>query len=267
VYRPVALASQAKNARLATPAHSGAPPVYRPFAATSQLRPAGAPPVYRPFASASQPNGRPSVAQGFLLVLPAQVQIHGKKQPYYGKTRTVIQLAPSIRTADTNIKGLENNIKHQAGTARPYAGITDRAYPGITAAKYQLQFAEFTYKGSNYHLSYTSVDQYHVTDESAGRIHYWFKIGTDELEDIHEWPPGPKGHDKPLSDLPEDVHALVKFLFSRDLPTPGTITAQKAKEDRIKEAAERWRDDSFESYDDALAAAREDEHWEAAWWE
>jgi hypothetical protein len=48
VYPPVPAASQQKTASLATPAGSGAPPVYRPFASTSQLKPTGAPPMYRP---------------------------------------------------------------------------------------------------------------------------------------------------------------------------------------------------------------------------
>jgi hypothetical protein len=56
VHPPQASASQ-QNASPVTP---GAPPVYRPFALTSQLKPAGAPPVYRPTSVSSQRKASPA---------------------------------------------------------------------------------------------------------------------------------------------------------------------------------------------------------------
>ena len=52
---PVTVASQRK-ASFSTPARSGAPPIYRPFASTYQLTLTGAPPVYRPVTSTPQPK-------------------------------------------------------------------------------------------------------------------------------------------------------------------------------------------------------------------
>ena len=119
----------------------------------------------------------------------------------------VIQLAPSIRTADDNIKGLE------AGTL---------AYPGVTAAKYADQFTSFTFKDTTYHISYMAAGDYHITDESAGRVHYFFKIGNDELEDRKPSMPSKSKpqNDKKLSDLPADVFEFVQTLFKQDLMSP-----------------------------------------------
>ena len=243
VYRPVAPAAQAKNASVAAPAHSGAPPIYRPFAATSQLKPsspavyrpqAGAPPVYRPFTAtshlkspgappvycpvrpAAQPKnafcaararwGAPSVYSR-QSAIQRQTTLGAMMASGYTKAGTVIQLAPSIRTADDNIKGLE------AGTL---------AYPGVTAAKYADQFTSFTFKDTTYHISYMAAGDYHITDESAGRVHYFFKIGNDELEDRKPSMPSKSKpqNDKKLSDLPADVYEFVQTLFKQDLMSP-----------------------------------------------
>src|SRR5436305_7977732 len=89
-YRSFCVAGAQAKARSSTtdkaprPAFSGAPPVYRPVATTSQLKPAGAPPVYRPVAPAAQ-------AKNASVAAPA----HSGAPPVYRPFAATSQLKPS----------------------------------------------------------------------------------------------------------------------------------------------------------------------------
>jgi hypothetical protein len=268
VYRPVAAALQPKNASPGVSVRSAAPPVYRPFAAVSQLKPAGAPPVYRPAASALQPKnaafalpirsgappvyhprhtappvpvvqprGLPAVAQRRLSVAPAPIQMP--------KTRTVIQLAPSILTMDANLAGLKN------GT---------RGYPDVNDASPSDKAPGFTYKSKTYHFTFIP-DMYHLTDESDGKHHYFFRFGADGLEDINRFPHSTsrKGHDHPLSSLPDKgLLELVQKLFNEDLSHPTALALDQGKEEEIKKIAREYVQLGIcATFSEALALARE----------
>jgi hypothetical protein len=154
-------------------------------------------------------------------------------------------MAPSIRTMDANIRGLE-------------AG--ERAYTGVTKAKSKDQYSEFTFNGRDYHVSFTGHEQYHITDETAGRKHYWFKIGVSELEDLpkRDWPADTK-KDHALSALPLEVLKLVQALFGETLPHPTVLKLAIEKREAAKKIASDWVSEGvYDDFEEAFAAAMED---------
>jgi hypothetical protein len=266
VYRPVAPASQPKNASPAAALRSGAPPVYRPqqsivVATVPSARQPSAPgrglaPNANPQAAQLQPAAQGKIAQRHALpfqagqprstILPAPVvQRRGLFAiANHSNTRTVIQRAPTIRTLDTNLAAIKNGTGAYPGVSNPI--VSDKA-PG------------FTFNGKTYHFTFIT-DMYHLTDEVDGKHHYFFKIGTDSLEDIHHFPHSTsrKGHDHPLSGHPDkELLKFVQKVFNEALEHPGALARQQEEEEEIKKLAlELMGQDNTLTYEEAFALAQ-----------
>jgi hypothetical protein len=270
VYRPVAPISQAKSASTTAPGVSSAPPVYRPFTVAAQLKPAiAAPPVYRPAPAVSQPksasliparSGVPPIYRPQAAVQPKAVQLRkapsGAAQPpsipatapviqrFARPAASVIQRSPSMRTLDANLAGIKDK---------------SRAYPGISDASPSDKAPGFTYKGKTYHFTFIP-DIYHLTDEADGKHHYFFKFGAEGLEDIHKFPHSlsRKGHDHPLSELPDkDLLKFVQRLFTKTLLHPTALAVKLERKEQTKKLAdELWATEGYATYADAYADAR-----------
>jgi hypothetical protein len=155
--------------------------------------------------------------------------------------RAVIQRAPSLGMLDTNLAAIKN------GTG---------AYPDVSDPVISNKAPGFTYKSKTYHFTYI-LDKYHLTDESDGKHHYFFKIGAASLEDIHDFPHSTsrKGHDHPLSSLPDkELLKFVQKVFNEPLSHPTALALAREQEEEMKELAlEMMRTDPTLTYEEALA--------------
>jgi hypothetical protein len=246
VYRPVAPVSQTKSASTIAPGVSSAPPVYRPFTAAAQRKPAiAAPPVYRPAPAVSQPKSASSipVRSGAPPIYCPQTAVQSKAVQLR-PAASVIQRSPSMRTLDANLAGIKDKT---------------RAYPGISDASPSDKAPGFTYKGKTYHFTFIP-DIYHLTDEADGKHHYFFKFGAEGLEDIHKFPHSisRKGHDHPLSELPDkDLLKFVQRLFTKTLLHPTALAIKLERKEQTKKLAdELWGTGGYATYADAYTDAR-----------